>query len=276
MASGLVPFFLDGPRGRLFAIRRALARGGSGSDVLLVPPFAEEMNRSRRMLALQMAAFAERGIGSLLVDPYGTGDSEGEFQDLTWDGWREDTLAGLAWLERETGTRVAILGLRLGAMLAAEIARDHGSRIGCLVLWQPVVDGELAMTQMLRLRLAADMSTAGAAGLTTKDLRSRLAAGEIVEVAGYPLRGGLTAAIDRLQLRDMAPPPPLRVDWLEVVAEEGAGPGPASATVIERWRAVGCDVRPRTVVGEQFWSLQETTIAPALLAATTRLVAEAA
>jgi exosortase A-associated hydrolase 2 len=271
--SGLDPFFLDGPRGRLFAIRRAPGRPGRGREVLLVPPFAEEMNRSRRMLALQMAAFAVRGVGSLLVDPSGTGDSEGDFAEATWEGWRLDMLAAADWLGRRSDGPIAMLGLRLSCFLALAIARGGAIPLDRLILWQPVLSGETAMTQMLRLRLAGEMAVAGDAKLTTKELRSRLAAGEVVEVAGYPLSGTLVDAIDHLRLVDMVPPPGPRVDWIEVIQDSGVGIGPAASAVLERWRAAGCDVRPRTVAGEPFWSLQETATIPALVAATAALLA---
>jgi hypothetical protein len=44
-----------------------------------VPPFAEEMNKSRRMIAEVGRRLEGSGVGMLLVDLFGTGDSEGEF-----------------------------------------------------------------------------------------------------------------------------------------------------------------------------------------------------
>jgi hypothetical protein len=58
------PLFLDGSAGRLFAPYQAAAAHPRGS-VIYVPPFAEEMNRSRRMAALQARAFAAMGFGVL-------------------------------------------------------------------------------------------------------------------------------------------------------------------------------------------------------------------
>jgi len=77
----LEPRFLDGLRGRLFVVRRAPAADDRGIDVVIAPPFAEEMNRSRRMMVLLAIALAERGFGCLAVDPFGTGDSDGDFAD---------------------------------------------------------------------------------------------------------------------------------------------------------------------------------------------------
>src|SRR3546814_18536068 len=55
--------FIDGPAGRLFAIHHAAApHCRQGLGLVHLPPFAEEMNRSRRMAALQARALAALGI----------------------------------------------------------------------------------------------------------------------------------------------------------------------------------------------------------------------
>jgi hypothetical protein len=118
------------------------------------------------------------------------------------------------------------------------------------------------------LRLAGDLAQGDGERASTKDLRARLAAGEALEVAGYPLAPDLVAAIDRLRLAVLAPPADVAVDWFEVAADAAQAPGPASRAVIEAWTAAGCAVNATTVPGEPFWTLQETTVAPALVAAT--------
>lgn len=259
------PGFIDGPRGRLFAIRRRPAAGDRVLDIVVVPPFAEEMNRSRRMVALLGARLAARGVGSLAVDPFGTGDSAGDFAEARWATWIDDILAAVASLE--PGRRVALLGIRLGAVLAAEAARRTGA-VDRLVLWQPVTSGEAFMTQVLRLRLAGDMAQADAARVTTKDLRARLASGEALEVAGYVLAPALVAAIDGLRLAALPPLAGTPVEWLEVAADPSQGIAPAARPVIDAWTKAGAVVNAAVVAGEPFWSLQETTLAPALLDAT--------
>ncbi|MEM7570930.1 MAG: hypothetical protein AAF337_14150, partial [Pseudomonadota bacterium] len=58
--------------------------------VIIMQPFAEEMNRCRRLLALTQSALADRGICSLTLDYLGTGDSEGAFQEATLPSWISD------------------------------------------------------------------------------------------------------------------------------------------------------------------------------------------
>ena len=65
-----------------------------------LPPFAEEMNHSRRMATLQAHRLAALGIDVLVVDLFGTGDSAGDFADARWETWQEDAKAAVAWLGR--------------------------------------------------------------------------------------------------------------------------------------------------------------------------------
>jgi hypothetical protein len=63
-------------------------------------------------------------------------------------------------------------------------------------------------------------------------------------------------------------PGPAPLHWFEVVGDDGRDAPPAARKQAEAWQAAGADVTIETVVGEPFWALQETTTAPALIAAT--------
>ena len=72
------PFFLEVSGRRLFAVHHPPVDGRRVlGHVLCVPPFNEEMNRCRSMITLQARALALLGIGTLLLDLHGTGDSAG-------------------------------------------------------------------------------------------------------------------------------------------------------------------------------------------------------
>jgi alpha/beta superfamily hydrolase len=74
------PFFLDGPAGNLFCLHFPRSTpGGARRCALVLPPFAEELNKSRRMGALAARALQRAGHDVLLIDLYGTGDSAGDF-----------------------------------------------------------------------------------------------------------------------------------------------------------------------------------------------------
>ena len=270
---GRHPLFIDRPHGRLFAIHhRPSAAPGEG--VVYVHPFAEEMNQSRRMAALQAEALAGLGYGVLMLDLTGCGDSTGDFADARWQTWREDILAGCRWLGTQGYGRITLWGLRLGAALAVEAACAQPELTRRLVLWQPMVSGRTALTQFLRLRIAAEMGSGG--GATTKSMRAALGAGESIEIAGYTLTPELAGALDAVDLAGAEPPEGHGLDWIEIVPEAGSGPAPASERVIERWREAGTALNVATVAGEAFWSIQETTLVPALIERTASLFGAAA
>lgn len=54
-------------------------------SVLGLRPFAEELNKSRRILVLAATHLAASGAEVLIPDRLGTGDSEGEFNDSNWE-----------------------------------------------------------------------------------------------------------------------------------------------------------------------------------------------
>jgi exosortase A-associated hydrolase 2 len=262
-------FFLEGPKGPLFSVYHPPAHPrASPLGVIYVPPFAEEMNRARRMAALQARRLAKAGIHVLLLDPFGTGDSAGEFGEATWEIWREDVKAAMAWMATRSRGQVGLWGLRLGALLAAEIAAEDPGRLARLVLWQPILSGDRHLTQFLRLRLAASMDK-GADRETTKALRRRLAEGESLEIAGYQLAPVLAKAIASLELQALLERlGALKLNWLEVVSGEPAILPAASQHLVDALHRKGSPLAVEAVSGEPFWAIQEITLAPSLLCAT--------
>jgi exosortase A-associated hydrolase 2 len=267
------PAMIEGVAGPIMAVhyppqqRRTAARG-----VVYLPPFAEEMNRARRMAALQAQALSASGDGVLLIDPYGCGDSAGDFRDARWEIWRDDALRGVAWMRQRGYERVVLLGLRLGALLALDAARDTTARVERVVMWQPVLRGEQMMTQFLRLRLAAGLSSGKRAGEGTAEIRKSLAQDGTVEIAGYEVHRDLVAAIDRLKLVELGLACTCPIDWIEVAPQPDQAPSPAHDQVSVRWREAGIAFRQHVAVGEPFWTLQETATAPALVDLTCELL----
>jgi exosortase A-associated hydrolase 2 len=269
----LEPFFLAGPHGRLFCVFQGPAAGmAQRGAVLLVPPFAEEMNKSRRQLFLQGRSLAAAGYAVLLADLSSTGDSEGEFADASWEKWLDDLLSAATWLRDRGAGRLTLLGLRLGALLAAELARRLPEPPNRMVLWQPVPSGSQHLDQFLRLRVAA-AALGGGAGVTVRGLRESLARGESVEVAGYELTQSAVRELDARELAKIAPPHSVAVDWLELAHAPERGIGPGSERIVASWREQSVDVSVGVVAGEPFWSTAEITVMPALIEHTTRLIA---
>lgn len=265
------PFLLATGRGERFCVYHA-ASGRPRGAMLYVPPFAEEMNKSRRMAALQSRRLAAAGYAVLQIDLYGCGDSDGELRDATWELWKHDLESAERWLRQRAHAPVHLWGLRLGALLALDYARSSGERYAGFILWQPVLSGIAHIAQFLRLRVAMSL-TAAAEKMSTQDLRDALDAGMTVEVAGYDLSPALAAAISALSLEALAPRgAPVR--WFELVGEDRATLPFASRRVVEAWAAHGVDAMLEAVVGASFWSAVELVDSPALLEATAGALAD--
>jgi uncharacterized protein len=76
------------------------------------------------------------GIGSLRFDQYGSGDSEGEFLDSSFDDWVA-TMKELADLRLAAGYQVALLGQSMGGSAVLVAAADLGKQISSVVAWVP-------------------------------------------------------------------------------------------------------------------------------------------
>jgi len=266
------PMFLDFNGRRLFALQFHPAGPCIGA-VLFLHPFSEEMNRCRSHVAEQARALAAAGLRCLLLDHHGTGESGGESTDGDWDHWVADATAAAQWLAQDSGRPMGLWGLRTGALMAAEVAESGQVAISRLLLWQPVVDGKQFVNQYLRLRIASQM-VHGADRETTATIQQRLADGEVIEVAGYPLTGRLADGMAKRRLADFKSLGRARVDWLEVCGQADQPLPAGSQRVVDALQAAGCNVQPTTVAGPAFWQLAGTHTAPELQQATRRVMGE--
>jgi exosortase A-associated hydrolase 2 len=269
------PFFLGDGADRRFCLFHRPA-GPCRGAVLYVPPFAEELNRTRRMAALGARRMAAHGYGVLQIDLLGTGDSAGDFGDARWDLWKQDLGTAATWLRARIDAPLTLWGLRLGALLALDHARTTDVPLAPMLLWQPVAGGSAYLTQFLRLRTANAMLGDDAAAQTgTKALRAALQAGQTLEIAGYDLSPELAHAIDTLPAPDaMAPPVPAH--WFDVLGAPGQAAGPAAARVKAAWEAQGAPLHVHTVTGSPFWATTAVSTCPALLDATIDVLEERA
>lgn len=269
--SRLRPVAIQGDRGPLLGVYRPpVATATAQGDVLVIPAFAEEMNRCRSMVCMQAQALAELGFGTLVLDPHGTGDSPGEFDEGSWESWRADLQRGVDWLRQHGQGCRALWGVRLGALMAAEIAADDPG-IDRLLLWVPVVAGKPYWTQFLRIRIAAEMALANGVK-STDELRQRSARGEVVEASGYAVGPSLAQRLDQLAMPEGRRLAGKTITWFEVVASADAAAPRANAKVTEAWGHEGVDVTVAQVVGPPFWQVHERAVAPLLIEAGTAAV----
>ena len=261
-------FFLPRTVGQRFCLYHPPADAARPplATLVHVHAFAEEMNKSRRMVALQCRRLAQSQFAVLQIDLAGCGDSSGEFEDARWDDWVADVVAAQAWIAaRHAGAPNWLWGLRLGALIAGQAAQQLGDNTG-LLLWQPALAGKTLLQQFLRLKAAAAMAEGAAAKSAMHGLRAAMAAGHTVEVGGYALSAALAQAMEAAELH--APAAGARVRWLELSTRLDAQPSPLAQQQATAWQAAGVDVRCQVVAGPAFWQTAEIEEAPLLLDAT--------
>ncbi len=98
-------------------------------------------------------ALAKAGIASLRFDFYGSGESEGEFREVTLQGEIADAKSAVAFLRRQRGIdprRIGLLGLSMGGTIAASIVGQVKAQ--ALVLWA-------ALAHPSELRALAERTT---------------------------------------------------------------------------------------------------------------------
>jgi exosortase A-associated hydrolase 2 len=260
-------FFLAagaGRDGQRFCLLHTPARATPQRAVLYVHPFAEEMNKTRRMAALQARAFAEAGHAVLQIDLHGCGDSSGDFADASWQGWLADVADAGRWLRRRfPAAPLCLWGLRAGCLLAAEAAGRLDEPCDFL-FWQPAGAGKPLLQQFLRLKLAGELLEGKSKGVMD-GLKQQLAAGTAVDVAGYRLSPDVAAGLERASLKP--PTGPGRARWIEISNRAEAALSPASERPIAQWREAGFEVDARVVEGPAFWQTTEIEEAPALIGA---------
>lgn len=111
---------------------------------LLLHGFTGTKTEIHRMFVKLSRRLAEHGIASLRFDFRGSGDSAGEFEELTIRSQILDSLEALKFLSRQepiNPRRIALVGMSLGGAIAAHVVAREPKKIKSLVLWAPVAEG---------------------------------------------------------------------------------------------------------------------------------------
>lgn len=136
----MTPFHFGSLERRLFGVYDPAHNVGRALRAAVVCyPSGDEQIHAHRTLRQLAARMSQTGIHVLRFDYYGTGDSYGETSDGDTAGWCSDIETAIAELKDMTGAaKVSLVGLRLGANLAAHVAATRPDDIDKLVLWEPL------------------------------------------------------------------------------------------------------------------------------------------
>jgi pimeloyl-ACP methyl ester carboxylesterase len=260
------PFFFPARDGApLFATWRGAStpRTGAAPCWVICAPFGEEEKSAHRTLVELCEALRARGASTLCFAYRGTGDSGGEFSQSTLAAWREDILAACEEARRRSGSTPGLIGLRLGASLAAQVAREAG--VSQLILIEPVLVGRSFLMQLgARKKLRAMMTdeektlnveSARCAGTRTSNAE-RQAQVPFEDYDGWPLGEAMREELGALNLMKEAPPLPAQSEVLVLQV----GPRAEVASPLQKWAEEFAaknspgTVQTRAVVMPPFWN----------------------
>lgn len=171
--------------------------------IILCSPIGHEYIRTHWALRLLADQLLQEGYHVLRFDYSCQGDSWGAFEEATVEQWVADVKTAAEELADTSGVqKISAIGLRLGATLALEAARQGA--LHRLLLWDPVLDGRSyvgqlrTMQQRMRTIWAhAPMPTPGA---------------EFEDLLGYRYSADLIRQIDGLVPKMNTLPKGVRVD----------------------------------------------------------------
>lgn len=195
------PFFFANGNYELFGIlHKPIDRHLKGGYVFC-HPFAEEKLWAHRIYVNFARELTKAGYAVLRFDYAGHGDSDGDFRNANIELWNSDILCAiekLKQLEPEID-KIGLLGLRLGATMAC-IAAKNNDLIDNLILWEPVVDGNKYMQEILRINLTTQLAVFGKIVNNRETLVENMKAGELVNIDGYDVNFQLYKQISELNL----------------------------------------------------------------------------
>ena len=220
------PVFVPGIAGSIFCIRSThpdAKKSQNSPVVLLVPPFAEEMNCSRRFFTKLRQTLMLRDVSEVwLPDLYGTGDSAGDFSDARWHIWTSDLRHTINQLRAENDVRpLIIFGVRAGCLLVDDVASDLDVPLDNIVFVSPETSGYDVIQQLLRLRVASRRFFGGKSE-TTAQLWDRFEAGGSVEVGGYIISPHLACDLRSKRMNMLQDTAATVGHWIELDEQSGS------------------------------------------------------
>jgi hypothetical protein len=159
-------------RGMLHLPASALKRPAPA--VVLFHGFTADRMESHWIFVKCSRALAQAGIASLRFDFYGSGESDGEFREMTLRREIADGRTAVAFLRGQAGIdpeRVGLLGLSMGGAVTATLA--HSVQARAVVLWS-AVGHTVRLRELIRKLGRKIHSKAGAMEFDARELHPRL------------------------------------------------------------------------------------------------------
>ena len=241
-----VGFFGQGPR--MFGSLHLPDRGAIRAGVLICSSIQSEFLANYRREARLAGVLAARGVAVARFHYRGTGHSDGEGRDVTFEGLQADAQEAAQWLRDRSGVDdLSFLGTRLGAIVAAGLAAETDG--APLALWEPVVDGGHYFDEIFRLRRMSSLSL-GKTGSRKTPLDEMEEAG-YADVFGFAIDQALYESSRGKNLATESGPAPRRVLLVQVDPEMHLRA--EYEVLVDVWKRAAFCVDVRLFSGQEAW-----------------------
>jgi exosortase A-associated hydrolase 2 len=235
------PFYFGSSAKPLFGLYHA-PRPDSIKQCAMVmcSPMGHEYIQFHRALRLLGDQMCRAGFPVLRFDFYGCGDSGGQSEEGQINQWLSDVSTAVAEARRRSGVfKICLVGLRLGASLAAMVGAERGDIDG-LVLWDPIINGKTYLDELKTLH----RQMLRTAHVVVK--HDRLDE-NVTEVLGFPLTSHLMAELENIDLLMIKRKPAANVLILRSHPQAGM------EGLRDHLKTMGAEVEYRHLPSPQLW-----------------------
>ena len=250
-----IEFIGTGPE-RIFSTLHAPTGQAKGAVLLCSSILAELLSGYQEEVWL-CRLLAEKGFAVRRFHYRGTGHSDGESEDITYEGLVEDARMVADHLRAETGLAgIGVIGTRVGAVVGATIVSEQPGMP--LALIQPVLDLEKLFKEMGRARKISLLNEEGRSpdDGPPEDMFAVLERERSVDVLGYTLTEPIYQSLKPHKLIDELGTNPRAVQLIEVAKRKTLSP--EYQRFLDELAARGCDTDGKLVSDEIAWWFHDT------------------
>ncbi|MGH2784120.1 MAG: alpha/beta hydrolase [Actinomycetota bacterium] len=250
-----VGFIGTGPE-RIFSTVHAPLGQPIGAVLLCSSILAELLAGYQEEIWLSRS-LARRGFVVRRFHYRGTGHSDGDADDVTYEQVVEDARTVATHMREETGIdRLGFIGTRVGALIAATVAA--GSPGAPLALIQPILKGDALFKEVSRSRIIWLTREEGRepGEPPPEDVLAILARDRWVDVLGYRLTERLYESVRSHVLADELGSQPRPVQLVQVAKRKGVSPD--YQRFLDELTARGFETEAQLVNDEIAWWFHDT------------------
>jgi hypothetical protein len=239
--------WLGPPGRRVFGVRHLPPEPRAA--LVVCSPVGGEGDSNYRREVLLSRALARRDIAVQRTHWRGTGNSDGDPAQLTFDSMVDDGCRAVESLATSVDAPTILLGTRLSGFVAAEVMTRVGGR--ALSLWQPPIDGTAYFRELGRmLRVNKMAQAAGHALDAPRSLHDELETDGVTEVGGYQIHRAYHRSMLDRRLADVTLPDVTDVQ----VVQFGGGSLPGHLQErVDEWGAAGHRVTTSLLSERETW-----------------------